>query len=82
MESTGKLTQKGQVTIPLNIRKKLNVKPNERVSFHIENDNVVIKKASDFFTLQGSIKTDKKFDLKEMKKTTQAHVAKKHGKLD
>jgi len=38
------LTQKGQVTIPLPIRKRLNLKTGEDVLFMIKNGEVVIKK--------------------------------------
>ncbi|HEU5374573.1 MAG TPA: type II toxin-antitoxin system PrlF family antitoxin [Ktedonobacteraceae bacterium] len=39
------LTQKGQVTIPLEIRRLLGLEPHDRVRFEIEGDTVRITKA-------------------------------------
>lgn len=40
------LTQKGQVTIPLEIRRLLGLEPHDRVRFEIEGQSVRITKAS------------------------------------
>ena len=40
------LTQKGQVTIPLEIRRRLDLKPRDRVRFVVEGEHVHITKAS------------------------------------
>jgi AbrB family looped-hinge helix DNA binding protein len=43
-----RVTTKGQVTIPLEIRKKLNIKPASDVKFIVdENDRVYIEKVKD-----------------------------------
>lgn len=42
-EST--MTQKGQVTIPQAIRKRLGLRPRDRVEFAVVGDNVVIRPA-------------------------------------
>ncbi|MGI8549859.1 MAG: AbrB/MazE/SpoVT family DNA-binding domain-containing protein [Dehalococcoidia bacterium] len=40
------VTQKGQVTIPASVRKIMWLKPQDRVSFSIEGDQVVLSNAS------------------------------------
>ncbi len=40
---TSTLTQKGQVTIPVGIRKKLGLRTGDRVAFTQEGDHVVVK---------------------------------------
>ncbi|MBI4288984.1 MAG: type II toxin-antitoxin system PrlF family antitoxin, partial [Chloroflexi bacterium] len=49
-EITTTITQRGQVTIPAEVRRILGVKPRDRVSFTIENTHVHLKRAS--FTLE------------------------------
>lgn len=39
-----KITQKGQVTIPLPIRRRLGVRPGSEVEFIVEGDRVVVRK--------------------------------------
>jgi AbrB family looped-hinge helix DNA binding protein len=42
-----RITQKGQVTIPAEIREKLGLLPDTEVAFRIEDDHVVLEKASE-----------------------------------
>lgn len=56
-EITTTVTQRGQVTIPAEVRRILGVRPKDKVSFSIENSHVHLKRAS--FTLEsayGSVK--------------------------
>ena len=46
MQLISKLTSKCQATIPQEIRKQLNLKPGDLVIFLVENDKVIIQKAS------------------------------------
>lgn len=80
MQYTSNVTQKGQATIPAPIRKKLGIKPNGKVAFTIRKNDVVIKPVVDFFTLRGSIKSKKKFDIEAMDKAVIQSVAKEYGK--
>ena len=48
-----RLTQKGQVTIPQQIRLLLSIKTGDEVVFKMDRDNVVLKKKTD---------TDRKFE--------------------
>ncbi len=76
------LTQKGQVTIPAPIRKRLKLKTSDKVTFYVENGDVKVKKAKDFLSLQGAIDSDKAFNLKDMRKAAKKHLANDHGKLN
>ena len=49
------LTQKGQVTIPVEIRRSLGLKTGQKVAFVTKGDDVVIKPAKDFLSLKGSV---------------------------
>lgn len=40
-----RVTQKGQVTVPLEIRKKLGILPNTEVEFVVSGQNVILRKA-------------------------------------
>lgn len=62
MTYTAVLTQKGQVTVPLEIRKFLGLAPYEPVAFVREKDEVLIKPAKSFLSLKGSMRTSKKFN--------------------
>lgn len=42
------LTQKGQATIPLEIRKKLDLRPGDKIIFEVKDGDVVVKKISAF----------------------------------
>jgi len=45
MQSTT-ITTKGQVTIPIAIRKKFNLEPGERVMFSIEDEKIILQPVS------------------------------------
>jgi AbrB family looped-hinge helix DNA binding protein len=70
MQFTSTTTQKGQATIPVAIRKKLGIKPYSKVVFEMKNNKeATIRPITDFFELQGSIKTRKQFDIEAMDKS-------------
>lgn len=51
-----KITQKGQVTIPKNIREYLSLKTNNRVEFQIKQGNVIIRPATELELNFGIVK--------------------------
>jgi AbrB family looped-hinge helix DNA binding protein len=51
------LTQKGQVTIPVQIRQEFNLQSGQKITFFKKNNRVFIEPAKDFLSLQGSIHT-------------------------
>jgi AbrB family looped-hinge helix DNA binding protein len=55
---TSTMTSKGQVTVPLAIRRRLGIGPGDRLSFNIREDGVleVIPETEDLLSLAGSIK--------------------------
>ena len=71
------VTQKGQVTIPVEFRRRFGIKPRTRVSFYEEAGELKIKPAVNFFDLKGSIRTKRPFDIGKMTKAAKAHVAKR-----
>jgi AbrB family looped-hinge helix DNA binding protein len=48
------VTRKGQVTIPISIRRKYKIEENTKVKIVEENGKIVIKKQPSFFDLIGS----------------------------
>lgn len=73
------ITQKGQVTIPVNIRKKLGVETGQRVVFEERGDEVVVKAVPDFLSLMGSIKTKIKYDKRKARKAVGDYLAKRYA---
>lgn len=81
MQFTTLVTQKGQATIPAPIRKKLGIKPNTKIVFELKNKTeVTIKPVMDFFTLKGSVKTNKPFDIEAMEKAVEDVIINKYVK--
>jgi antitoxin PrlF len=50
-----KLTSKGQITIPREIREHLRLKPGDRVQFRVEGEAVAVSKAGDLGELAGAV---------------------------
>ena len=81
MNFTTTVTQKGQATIPVQIRQLLGIKTNTKIVFEIKNNKEVsFKPVVDFFSMKGSIKTDKPFDIEAMEKAVADAVVLKYGK--
>lgn len=72
------VTQKGQVTIPVEIRRKLKVTTGQKISFEEKNGQVVIRPVPDFLTLMGSLKTKKKYNKKKAHEAIGKMLAKRH----
>ncbi|MBU2548698.1 MAG: AbrB/MazE/SpoVT family DNA-binding domain-containing protein [Proteobacteria bacterium] len=47
------VSTKGQITLPAEMRRKLGVKPQDRIILEMEGDAILITKAHDFFELEG-----------------------------
>lgn len=81
MQFTISVTQKGQATIPAPIRKKLGIKPNSKIVFELKGENEVsLKPVIDFFSLKGSVKSNKPFDLNAMEKAIEDAIINKYVK--
>jgi len=81
MQFTSSVTQKGQATIPIAIRQLLGIKTNTKIVFELKDNNeVLIKPVTDFFSLKGSIKTSKPFNIIAMEKAVTDAIIIKYGK--
>lgn len=81
MQFTASVTQKGQATIPAPIRKRLGIKPNTKIIFELKEGNeATIKPVIDFFTLKGSVKTNKPFNIEAMEKAVEDAILNKYVK--
>lgn len=75
------LTSKGQITIPKEIRKALNLKPSEKVIIVVEGDNAVIKPLrGNILDIGGSIRVsdkEKPIDFRRVREDVKRRIAKK-----
>jgi AbrB family looped-hinge helix DNA binding protein len=55
MDSTAKLTSKGQVTIPKSVRETLGLREGDSVLFRVDGDRAVIAKTADLLELSGTV---------------------------
>ena len=51
--SVATVSSKGQITLPVQARRKLKIEPNDRVTIDAVDDAIVIKRAPDLFQLKG-----------------------------
>lgn len=79
MTYSATITQKGQVTIPLDIRRFLNLTPRGMVIFALEDDKIYLKPYSDLLSLEGSLKTKKKYDNQKADKAIGNYLAKEYA---
>jgi antitoxin PrlF len=75
------LTSKGQVTIPKQVRKALNLRPSEKVIVVVEGDQAIIKPLrGSLLDLGGSVKipeTEKPVDFRRVREEVKKRVAKR-----
>jgi antitoxin PrlF len=55
MDSSAKITSKGQVTIPKDVRDALKLQEGDELHFRVERSRAVIAKTPDFLELAGSV---------------------------
>ena len=55
MDSSAKVTSKGQVTIPKEVRDALELREGDELHFRVERSRAVIAKTPDFLGLAGSV---------------------------
>ena len=83
MQFTTSVTQKGQATIPIIIRRKLGIKPNTKIVFELNDNEVSLRPVVDFFSLKGSVKSKKPFSIDAMEKAVtdaiSVNYVKKHN---
>lgn len=77
------VTKKGQVTIPVDIRRALHIKPKDRVEIRVEGDIATVTKIPDISELQGSISVPKRLkgaDWKDIERKTHKAIGKSIAK--
>jgi AbrB family looped-hinge helix DNA binding protein len=76
-ELTTSMTRKGQVTVPIQVRRLLGLKPRDRVSFIVGDDGVRIERAaSGLDAIAGSVKPRKRpEDFKELRRVATQEAA-------
>lgn len=55
METSAKLTSKGQLTVPRAVREALQLSEGDRVTFRVEGDRAVLARTPDLLSLAGSV---------------------------
>jgi AbrB family looped-hinge helix DNA binding protein len=75
---TSKITSKGQITLPKEVRKLLNVQEGNVIVFEKENDKIVIKPAKTLRDFKGLLKgTNKKEYFDEIRKNAKKSAGKR-----
>lgn len=55
MDSSARLTSKGQVTIPKSVREALELHQGDQVVFRVERKRAIVAKTPDFIEMAGSV---------------------------
>ncbi len=55
MDSSARLTSKGQVTIPKSVRDALELHEGDEILFRVERTRVIVAKTPDFIDMAGSV---------------------------
>jgi AbrB family looped-hinge helix DNA binding protein len=72
-----KVTSKGQVTIPQEIRKKLGIRTEDKVDFVLEGDRVILVPVKTLRDLRGAVKAKGKGDFAGEREKAKASVARR-----
>jgi AbrB family looped-hinge helix DNA binding protein len=80
MQYATTLTQKGQATIPVSLRRKLGLKKGHKIVFEERKNEVVLKKRISLDDLQGSLKSSVKFDDRKADKAVGEFLASEYAK--
>ncbi len=83
MTAVAKITSKGQITLPKEVRRLLNVHVGSIVIFEKEDENLVIKPAKTFKEYRGYLKgTKQAMNFEDIRKKAKEYIGKKvahHG---
>jgi bifunctional DNA-binding transcriptional regulator/antitoxin component of YhaV-PrlF toxin-antitoxin module len=78
--STSTLTDKGQTTVPQEIREALKVKPRQRLTWSVRGDGtVVVRPQPSALALFGSLKSPRKFPGRAAEREAVARAAGRHA---
>ena len=70
------ITDKGQITIPAEVRRWLQVKVGDQVAFTRINDRIVVKPATDFIAMKGSVPKSKSYSDKQADRAILSYIKK------
>ena len=73
--SQATVSQKGQITLPIAARRALGIKPRDKITLEIRDQELVIRKYPRFLDLKGSIKSTRRYSIQEEKQAMMAAVA-------
>lgn len=79
MWQLSRVTQKGQVTIPVSLRHHWGLQPREKVIFVEKKGVVEIRPAIDFFKLRGSLTKKNQYSDKKADKILGKYLAREYG---
>jgi AbrB family looped-hinge helix DNA binding protein len=70
------VSQKGQITLPARMRKKLGMRPHDRIVIETVDDAIVIRRASDFLELAGFLgkALPREEEIRQVRKDIARHV--------
>ena len=78
--ATSTLTDKGQTTVPQEIREALKVKPRQRLNWSLREDGtVLVRPQPTALDLFGSLKSSKKFPGRAAERMAVARAASRHA---
>lgn len=80
MQYTTTLTQKGQATIPVSLRRKLGLEKGHKITFEERGEDIIVKKNLSLDELQGSLQSNIKFNDKKADKAVAEFVASEYVK--
>ncbi|MFA5515060.1 MAG: AbrB/MazE/SpoVT family DNA-binding domain-containing protein [Desulfuromonadales bacterium] len=72
-----KVTSKGQVTIPIEIRKKLGIRSEDKVDFILEEDRVILRPVKTLRDLRGAVQAKGKGDFAAERSAAKVTVARR-----
>lgn len=79
MQGTSTITQKGQVSIPKEIRDFFNLKTSDKLHFSVEKNKIVAEPVVSVKEMRGFIKTNKVLSKSEMKRIIRDAVVEKYA---
>jgi len=74
------VTQKGQITLPAEIRKRKGIKPGDKVQVSEEKGEIKVKPIADFFSFKGALKGRKLPSKKDMEQIAAKEAVKRYLK--
>ena len=78
MTALAKVTSKGQITLPKEVRNLLRIKTGSIVVFEEENEKLIVKAAKTLQDFKGSLKGRRgTSDFEEMREKAKEHIGKK-----